>query len=204
MRVLTFASLKGGTGKTTLAAHVAVKAAMDGERVVVIDLDAQANLAEWFNDREAETPDYARCELDQLDDAVKTLTQGNYTLAVIDTPASDVAALRAALVVSDAVLMPVQPSPNDLRAAPATMQEIEKSGKRFALVLSRRVARTRISEDAIIALGNIGTVCPVVIGSRTVYAAAMIDGRTAQEIEPNGPAADEVASLWKFAKGMLK
>lgn len=204
MRVLSFASLKGGTGKTTLAAHVAVEAAARGENVVVIDLDAQANLAEWFNDREADTPAYARCDLDQLPDAVQTLREGGYSLAIIDTPASDVAALRVALAVSDATLMPVQPSPNDLRAAPATLREIERAGTKFALVLSRRVARTRISEDAIIALGNIGNVCPTVIGSRTVYASAMIDGRTAQEIEPNGIAAEEIARLWKYAKGMLK
>lgn len=204
MRVLSFASLKGGTGKTTLAAHTAVQAVTAGERVAVIDLDAQANLAEWFNDRAAETPDYARCDLDQLPQAVQTLAQGSYTLAIIDTPASDVAALRAALAVSNAVMMPVQPSPNDLRAAPATLKEIERAGVPFAIVLSRRVARTRISEDAIIALGNIGSVCPTVIGSRTVYAAAMIDGRTAQEVEPNGPAAEEIAGLWNYAKGMLK
>lgn len=204
MKTLSFASLKGGTGKTTLAAHIAVEAAAKGERVALIDLDAQANLAEWFNEREAETPAYARATLNNIAATTDALAQGGYTLAVIDTPASDISALRAALAVSDAVLMPVRPSPNDLRAAPATFLEIERSRKPFALVLSQRVARTRISEQAVIALGNIGKVCPSVIGARTAYASAMIDGRTAQEIEPFGPAAEEIAALWKFAKGMLK
>jgi len=100
--------------------------------------------------------------------------------------------------------MPVQPSPNDLRAAPATVAEIDRAGKPFAFVLSRRVARTRISEDALIVLSDMGRVCRAVIGSRTAYAASMTDGRTAQEIEPSGLAAAEIAALWKSAREILK
>ena len=205
MKTLALASLKGGTGKSTLAAHLAVQAAATGETVVVLDLDAQASLAEWFNVREAETPAYARATLTGIAQTAATLAaSGQFTLAIIDTPATDKRALRAALSVSDAVLMPVRPSPNDLRAAPDTVDEIEASGKPFAFVLSQRVARTKISEQAVIALANLQKVCPAVIGSRTAYASAMIDGRTAQEIEPTGHAAAEIAALWKFAKGMLK
>ena len=111
MRVLTFASLKGGTGKTTLAAHLAVQAQAERETVVLIDLDAQASLAEWFNERKAETPAYARVSLDKIESTLKTLAEAGYTLAVIDTPATDKRALRAALAMSDCALIPVRPSP---------------------------------------------------------------------------------------------
>jgi len=205
MKTLALASLKGGTGKSTIAAHLAVQAVTAGERVVVLDLDAQASLAEWYNVREAEAPAYARATLDGIAQTAATLAaSGQYSLAIIDTPATDKRALRAALAVCDAVLMPVRPSPNDLRAAPDTVAEIEASGKPFAFVLSQRVARTKISEQAVIALANLQRVSPAVIGSRTSYASAMIDGRTAQEIDPTGPAAEEIAGLWKFARGMLK
>lgn len=205
MKTLALASLKGGTGKSTLAAHLAVQASATGESVVVLDLDAQASLAEWFNAREAGTPAYARATLDGIAQTAAALdASGQYTLAIIDTPATDKRALRAALGISNAVLLPVRPSPNDLRAVGDTVTEIEASGKPFAFVLSQRVARTKISEQAVIALGNIGKVCPAVIGARTAYAAAMIDGRTAQEIEASGPAAGEIADLWKYAKGMLQ
>lgn len=205
MKTLALASLKGGTGKSTLAAHLAVQAVAAGESVVVLDLDAQASLAEWYNVREAQTPAYARATLDGIEDIAATLARsGEYTLAIIDTPATDKRALRAALTVSDAVLMPVRPSPNDLRAAPDTVAEIEGSGKPFAFVLSQRIARTKISEQAVIALANLQRVSPAVIGARTVYASSMIDGRTAQEIDPTGPAAEEIAALWQFTKGMWK
>jgi len=86
MKVLTLASLKGGTGKTTLAAHLAVEAETDGHRVAILDLDAQANLADWYNDREAEAPAYARAGIDTIAGAVQTLAQADYTLAIIDMP----------------------------------------------------------------------------------------------------------------------
>ncbi|MEE8145212.1 MAG: ParA family protein, partial [Kiloniellales bacterium] len=57
MRVLTFASQKGGSGKTTLAGHIAVQAEREGAGpVAIIDTDPQGSLAEWWNERQAETP----------------------------------------------------------------------------------------------------------------------------------------------------
>lgn len=212
MKTIVFASLKGGTGKTTLAAHLAVEATAKGETVVIVDLDAQDSLAEWFNAREAPTPAFKSLNAlapdgspaPSLRSELDALANAGATLAVVDTPATDKRTLRAALSVADAALMPVRPSPNDLRAAPDTIAEIESTGVPFAFVLSQRITRTKISEQALIALGNLGKTSPAVITARTGYAAAMIDGRTAQEIEPSGPAATEITDLWTFAKGMLQ
>ena len=204
MKTLALASLKGGTGKTTLAAHLAVQATLAGETVALIDLDAQASLAEWFNAREADTPAYARAELDALPDTLQALADGGYTLALIDTPATDKRALRAALSVCTSVLMPVRPSPNDLRAAAETVEEINAAAKPFKFVLSQRITGTRIGDQAYIALLNLGNVAGTVIGMRTGYAAGMTDGRTAQEIDPSGPAAEEIAALWREAVELMK
>ena len=200
MRTFTLASLKGGTGKTTLAAALAVEAERQGERVAIIDTDAQGSLAEWFNARAAETPSYARVTLADLPSATQRLREAGFTVAIIDTPANDRSALRAALGVSDAALIPVRPSPNDLRAAGDTLAEVKAAALPFAFVLSQRVARTAIAEQALIALGNLAMVAPAIIGSRTAYAAAMVDGRTAPEIEPRAPSAAEIADLWAFAR----
>lgn len=204
MKTLALASLKGGTGKTTLAAHLAVQASLTGEAVALIDLDAQASLAEWFNAREAETPVYARAEIDALPDTLAALADGGYTLAIIDTPATDKRSLRAALSVCTAVLMPVRPSPNDLRAAAETVEEITAAGKPFRFVISQRITGTRIADQAYLALLNLGNVSKAVIGMRTGFAASMTDGRTAQEIEPLGTAAEEIAALWRDVKGIIE
>lgn len=204
MKALALASLKGGTGKTTLAAHLSVQASMAGETVALIDLDAQASLAEWFNAREADTPAYARAGLDDLPDTLNTLAENGFTLAIIDTPATDKRALRAALSVCTAVFMPVRPSPNDLRTAVETVEEINANGTPFKFVISQRITGTRIADQAYVALLNLGNVSPSVIGMRTGYAAAMTDGRTAQEIEPIGPAAEEIAALWREAREFME
>lgn len=204
MNTLALASLKGGTGKTTLAAHLAVQATFAGETVALIDLDAQASLADWFNEREAATPVYARAEIDALPDTAAALDAGGYTLAIIDTPATDKRSLRAAIDVCTAVFMPVRPSPNDLRAAAATVEEITAAGKPFKFVVSQRVTGTKIGDQAYLALLNLGNVAQTVIGMRTGYAAAMTDGRTAQEIEPIGPAAEEIAALWREARELME
>ena len=102
--------------------------------------------------------------------------------------------------------MPVRPSPNDLRAVPYTVEEIDATGKPFAFVLSQRITRTRIGDEALIALANLtdrGKVAGIV-NMRTPYATAMTDGRTALEIDPGGPATDEINAVWKRTRELLQ
>ncbi len=60
MRVMAFASQKGGSGKTTLAGHIAVQAELAGAGpVAIIDTDPQGSLSDWWNARPAPTPVFA-------------------------------------------------------------------------------------------------------------------------------------------------
>jgi len=74
MRILTIASQKGGAGKTTLAAHLAVEAERTGAGpVAVVDTDPQGSLAAWWNSREAPTPLFAAVAIARLPDHLRTL-----------------------------------------------------------------------------------------------------------------------------------
>ena len=53
MRTIAFLTQKGGAGKTTLAASLAVAAAHAGEKVIALDLDPQASLFRWGKRRDA-------------------------------------------------------------------------------------------------------------------------------------------------------
>ena len=67
VRVLALASQKGGSGKTTLSGHLAVQAQRAGAGpVVLIDIDPQGSLADWWNEREAEYPAFAQTTVARL------------------------------------------------------------------------------------------------------------------------------------------
>lgn len=68
MRIIAFVTQKGGTGKSTLAASLAVAAGEAGERVAALDLDPQASLSHWGERRAAELPLVDRTTPDKLTD----------------------------------------------------------------------------------------------------------------------------------------
>ena len=87
MRVLALASQKGGSGKTTLSGHLAVQAQRAGAGpVVVIDIDPQGSLTEWWNERSAEFPALAQTSVARLAADLVLLREKGFKLAVIDTP----------------------------------------------------------------------------------------------------------------------
>ena len=101
MRVVSFVTQKGGSGKSTTAASIAVAAFQQARRVFLLELDRQGTLSDWADARQLEAgPDFERIEATTLDKALPALREAGYDLAIIDTPGVDspatVAAMRAA------------------------------------------------------------------------------------------------------------
>ena len=125
MHVLAFASQKGGSGKTTLAGHVAVQAERAGAGpVALIDTDPQASLADWWNERAAETPLFAQTVITQIDQDLDKMRAAGVELLVIDTPPAITSMIKTVVQVADLVVIPTRPSPHDLRAAGATSRSL--------------------------------------------------------------------------------
>src|SRR4026209_9653 len=120
MRVLALASQKGGSGKTTLSGHLAVQAQRAGAGpVVLIDIDPQGSLADWWNEREAEYPAFAQTTVARLSNDLAILRQQGFKLAVIDTPPAITMAIQSVISVAELIVIPTRPSPHDLRAVGA-------------------------------------------------------------------------------------
>lgn len=205
MRVLALASQKGGSGKTTLSGHLAVQAQLSGSGpVVLIDIDPQGSLADWWNEREAEMPAFAQTTVARLVTDLEMLRQKGFKLAVIDTPPAITVAIQSVLSVAELVVIPTRPSPHDLRAAGATVELCERAGKPLIFVVNAATPRAKITYEAAVALSQHGTVAPVTLHHRTDYAASMIDGRTVMEIEPNGKSAQEIVELWTYIADRLE
>ena len=199
MRVLVFASQKGGAGKTTLSGHIAVQAELAGAGpVALIDTDPQGSLATWWNSRESGTPAFIQTEFNNLFHALEQLRESGFKLIVIDTPPAVTRAIAEVVSYADLVILPTRPSPHDLRAVGATVDIIEARRKQMIFVVNAATPRARITSEAAVALSQHGTVAPVTLHQRIDYAASMIDGRTVMETDPKGKSAKEVIALWEY------
>ena len=193
---------KGGVGKTTIAINLAATIAQSGSRVLLVDADPQASALAWSAARE-EKPIFpvigmAKPTLHRdLPDIAK-----DYDVVVIDGAPRVNELGRAAILASDLVLIPVQPSPYDIWAAADTVQLVQeaqqfKPGIKSAFVINRKIANTAIGRDVATALSDFEDVpvLPVALHQRVIYAESAAQGLSVIEADINSDAAREVGQL---------
>jgi chromosome partitioning protein len=198
-RIVTVTQRKGGAGKTTLAAHLAVAWAKAGHKVGIVDIDPQASLTKWFAERARAKDAYPldlRCVAGwRVQSEVEKLAR-TVDLVIVDSPPHAETEAKIAVRAASLVLVPAQPSPMDLWATKATL-DLARSEKRAALVvLNRMPARGRLADqmrDKFVELG--APVATAALGSRVAYAAALLAGLGIAEHAPSSPAAGEMAAL---------
>ena len=204
MDILTIASQKGGTGKSTLTAHLAVEAERRGVGpVAVVDTDPQGSLAAWWNQRTVETPFFAAVEVVRLAEHMTALQHERVNLVVIDTPPALLDTIRTAIGVAGVVLIPARPSPHDLRAVGVVVEMAGASGKPFCFVVNGATPRTTIALQAMQVLAQHGPVAPVILHQRIDFSGSMVDGRTVGEINPQSRSAQEITELLKYVYTQL-
>ena len=154
MKVLAVASQKGGSGKTTLAGHLAVQAsAANYGPVALVDTDPQGSLSDWWNERQADTPMFARTTIDRLKGDLERMKAMGIKLLVIDTPPAITHTIANVIAIADLLIIPTRPSPHDLRAVGATVQLAEGLDTPLIFVVNGATPRARITGEAAIALG---------------------------------------------------
>ena len=201
MKTIVITSQKGGSGKTTLAAHLAVEAERVGDAPTwLIDTDKQATLSLWHERREQDTPQRAEVPFPRLAGGLASLAERGAAYCFIDTPPTISDQSAVALNLADLVLIPVRPSPADLWAVSETVALVKDAGKPFLFVITQAKAQASITAQTIAALSEHGRVAQSFIADRVPYAMAMTGGRTAPELAPRSPAAQEVAGLWRDVK----
>ena len=197
---IAFAQHKGGAGKTTLAAHLAVALAEGGVRVAAVETDPQGSLAGWAELRadaagrrgEVTTHSVAGwrlgTELGRL--------RRDHDFVLIDSPPHAETDARAAIRAAELLVVPVQPSPMDVRATGPTLALADESGTPALLVLNRVPPRARLTATMTDALA--GFAAPLAesrMGARVALAESMASGLGVTESQPRGRAATEVRAL---------
>ncbi|MEX2642676.1 MAG: ParA family partition ATPase [Acetobacterales bacterium] len=199
--VVTIAQQKGGAGKTTVAAQLAVTYLRTGKSVALLDIDPQRSLTHWYELRREsvgvedeslllrEVSGWRiSSELDRL--------RRSYDIVLIDSPPHAETDAKAAIRAGDLTLVPVQPSPVDLWATRATVELAAGEKKPVLLVLNRMPPRGRLA-DAVrgqLAGDNL-EVARTSLGNRVAYAASLIEGRGVVESDPRTRAAEEIRAL---------
>jgi chromosome partitioning protein len=197
MKILAVLAQKGGSGKTTVAVHMAVCAAQRGLKTAIIDIDPQGSAFQWNASRpEGMKLDAVAANAAQLAGLLQRAKAGGIDLAIIDTAPHSNADAATAASLADFVLIPCRPARFDLDAIASTV-EIARAANALCGVVINAAPRGRLAEEARAALTSKGVnVIETVLHQRAAYSHAVIDGRSVHEYEPKGAAAEEIDDLY--------
>jgi chromosome partitioning protein len=205
MKTIAIVSRKGGSGKTTLAVHVAVAAFLNKKQTAIIDLDPQASASGWGDSREDESPAVVSAQASRLTHVLEAAAENGAEIIIIDTsPHSETAAL-AAIRAADLILIPCRPAIFDLRAISDTIDLVKMAKKSAFVILNAVPPKGSLGEEAQTAISQHDVeICPFKLTQRMAFVHAVTAGLSVQEYEPGSKAADEIKSLYKWVLKQLK
>lgn len=199
--VITVAQQKGGAGKTTLVAHLALAMVELGLPTALVDIDPQASLSHWYAAREAalgtESTGVTHSHIAgwRTQREVEKLASEHAVVLIDSAPHAEMET-KTAIRAASLVVVPVQPSPMDLWATRPTLEMARNERVPSLIVLNRVPPRGNLAEVIRGRLAELDApVAEVSLGNRVALAGAMLDGRTALETQRRGAAAAEVRAL---------
>lgn len=205
MYVIAVLNQKGGSGKTTIATHLARALQLDGADVLLVDSDPQGSARDWAAVREDQPVTVVGIDRPTIDRDLKNIAHKDFVVIDGAPQAHDltVSAIKAA----DFVLIPVQPSPYDIWATSDLVDlvkqriEITDGKLKAAFLVSRAIKGTKIGAEVVDALSGYGL--PVLesrITQRVIYPGTAASGTTVMDAETSGDAAKEVFALVRELK----
>jgi chromosome partitioning protein len=204
MKTIAVIARKGGSGKTTVAVHMALAAHRRGLRTWLADTDPQGSSTEVPKARQADGPQCVQAKGAEL---VARQGQGQAAgadLMVVDTPAASEGEIAHAIALAQLSVLVVRPTFLDIAASIQTAQILRRLRKPGLILLNQApVPREGVEppavKKAIEALRLMRLpVIPVVLRSRALYQTALASGQSAEELSPSGPAGEEIAAAFAF------
>ena len=201
MKILTIANRKGGAGKSTCAAHIAVEATKHNKKTILIDMDPQKTLECWWEKREEEEPYLTSATADSILPKTEEIKSNGFDLCIIDTPGDLSKNTISGIKVANLVLIPSKATAPDLVAIGRTIATLKELDKQYIFLLTQVVVGTRNALQAISVLSEFGPVAPKPIVNRIAYGDAMGVGESAGQ--SNKEAKEELSLIWKYVEEKL-
>lgn len=206
MRVVAFASDKGGMGKSTTALNLACAAAEDRMEVAVLDLDPQASVGRWARLRKKaghpSRPLAETCVPIDIEDRLAELRGAGADLVLLDTAGRDNNAITTAITAADLILIPCHPTDLELSTLGPTLARLRADQKKhYVLLINWSAGAVRRRADAVAAIERAGgRVAPVVYTHRADYRLALEQGQGVTEFQPDQAAAKEMRDIWGWLR----
>ncbi|MBM3602305.1 MAG: ParA family protein [Alphaproteobacteria bacterium] len=198
--IITVAQQKGGVGKSTLAAQLAISYQALGQKVVVVDIDPQGSLTYWYQQRVARlgaeaTPEVRTITGWRVHNEVIRLSE-SYDRVIVDSPPHTQTEAKIAIRSADLVLIPLQPSPLDVWATQRTVELTTAEGRPLLAVLNRVTGRAKLVEATRQEFAAHGIpLAETGIANRVAYSVSLAKGSGVAETAPNSLAAEEINRL---------
>ena len=200
-KVITICQQKGGTGKTTLAVHLALAfIKYHNFKVAIIDTDPQGSLGKWYIIRSEkkilnESLNFKTASLWGAQYESKILKK-DHDVVIIDTPPKIESDARPSIEAADLVLIPVTPSHVDFWATEAIVEIAKKANKKILIQINRANQRSKLISKTNEYIKSINVSSTnTIIGNRQIYASSMGEGKTAVEKQKKSNAVEEMKKL---------
>ncbi len=204
MQIVVVASRKGGVGKTTLSAHLALAAIQASKKqVALLDLDPQGSLSWWAQQRQDSPLHVSTCFPEQLNKQLTELKKAGVEILIVDTPPTSSPWLEKLIVRANLVVVPTRASSLDIHAVGATFLSVANAQTPMVWVLNGVSSRSKLADAVAVELKKFAPLAPQVLHERIDFAMAIGQGQTVLESKPNGASAKEIKAVWKFIQQKL-
>jgi cellulose biosynthesis protein BcsQ len=209
MNVIVFASRKGGSGKSTLTAHLAAHVHKPSKPCLLVDADPQGSLTLWHKLRGTNEPPLKAANR-SVSEIVAAAKRDGYEWVFIDTPPNMSAVVVDAVRNATMVVIPARPGVFDVNAVQETIQTCRSARKPYAVVINGAPALREGVESRIVTIAREALAkfrAPVWGGQVTNRADLLLalgHGEGALEYYSEGRAASEISRLWAAIERSVK
>ena len=208
-KIITIAQQKGGSGKTTLAANLAVSFSLNRKlKTTILDADPQGSLGKWFIQRESKLKDKNLIKMKTSSlwgvqyesNSLKDKTD----MIIIDTTPKIDADGRHAIQIADLILIPVSPSQVDFWATESIIDLAQREKKKILVVINRANAKSRLLNEAKQFISKMKVdQSNTIIGNRQIFISSMGLGLSVIEKQKSCKGSTEISSLTSEVLSLL-